>query len=51
MFFCRYCTAAQFRLGSEDPDLLVFECAYGLKVSDEPHDCPQYEREPGSDDG
>jgi len=50
MFFCRHCAAAQFTLDLDEPNRLVLECRYGLEVSDEPHQCPQYEREPGSDD-
>jgi hypothetical protein len=51
MFFCQHCSAATFVVDAEDSERMVIGCVYGLTVIEGPHLCPQFEREPGSDDG
>ena len=47
MVECKYCAFARYGLLRNRPHA---ECLLDLSVSPGPHDCPMFEREPGSDD-
>ena len=50
MIHCQHCSAATFTVDAEDSSRIVIGCAFRLTVIEGPHQCPQFEREPGSDD-
>ena len=47
---CRYCAFARYGLHGSESLPHIAGCLLDLVVSPGPHDCPMFEREPGSDD-
>jgi hypothetical protein len=48
--YCAHCTHVRYAVDAESSDRLLFGCAQSHAVTDSPHHCEDWEREPGADD-